>query len=72
MLELIVVMDACKLKIAMGRAKCLEKDNGELEAKLHSQTNNLKLSTKTIKYFQLSILELSCHAPITQEQVEDL
>jgi hypothetical protein len=35
-LELVIVMDVHKLKIARDQAKCLEKENGKLEAKLRS------------------------------------
>jgi uncharacterized coiled-coil protein SlyX len=37
-----------------------------------TQANNLKESTKSIEHLQLNIQELSCHAPITQEQLENL
>ncbi len=70
-MELIVVMDAHEFKIAKDRIEHLEKENGELEAKLRSQANDLKQSIETIKCFQQSIYKLSCHAPISQEQLAD-
>lgn len=47
-------------------------ENVDLDTKLHSQEDNLKESTKTIECLQLSIQELSYHAPIIQDQLEDL
>jgi hypothetical protein len=43
-------MDACELKIAKEWTKCLEKENVDLDAKLHSQVDDLKESTKTIEH----------------------
>jgi len=43
-------MDVCELKIAKERAKCLERENADLDAKLNSQVDDLKESIKTIKH----------------------
>jgi hypothetical protein len=64
-LELAVAMDACEFRIAIERTKHLEKENDNLNTRLCSQANDLREFTKTIKHLQLSIQELSCHAPIT-------
>lgn len=55
MLELLVIMDAHELIITTKRAKCLEKENVDLNVTLHSQVDNLKESTETIERLQLSI-----------------
>jgi hypothetical protein len=55
LLALTVAMDAHELEITMDRTKHLEKDNGELEAKLCSQVHNLKQSIETINHLQLNI-----------------
>jgi hypothetical protein len=70
--ELVVAMDAHKLKIATKQTKRLEKENVDLNTKLSSQVANLRESIKTIERLQLSIQEPSCHVPITRKQLEDL
>jgi hypothetical protein len=65
-------MDACELKIARKQAKHLEKENADFDVKLCSQVDDLKKSIETIERLQLSVQELSYHAPITHEQLEDL
>jgi hypothetical protein len=65
-------MDVCELKIARKQAKHLEKENADLDVKLRSQVDDLKKSIETIERLQLSAQELSYHAPITHEQLEDM
>jgi hypothetical protein len=65
-------MDVCELIIVIERAKCLKNENVNLDAKLWYHVNDLKKFTETIECLQLSVLELSYHAPISQEQLEDL
>ncbi len=65
-------MDTCELRITTKWAKHLKKENGDLDAKLHSQIDDVWESTKTIECLQLSIQELSYHALIIHEQLEDL
>jgi hypothetical protein len=48
-------MDAHEFIITTKRAKCLEKENVDLNARLHSQVDNLRESTETIERLQLSI-----------------
>lgn len=48
-------MDVCEFRIAMEWAKHLEKENGDLNAKLHFQVDDLKESTKSIEHMQLNI-----------------
>jgi hypothetical protein len=64
-LELVVAMDARKLKFTRDQTKCLEKKIVDLDVRLHSHANDFKKSTETIKCLQLNVQELSCHAPIT-------
>jgi len=56
-------MDAHELKFATKWTKRLEKEIANLDARLHSQANHLKTSTKTIKHLHLSVQKLSYHAP---------
>jgi hypothetical protein len=67
-----LVADACKLKIATKQIKCLEKENVNLNTRLHSQVDDLKEYIETIECLQLNIQELSYHTPITHEQLEDM
>jgi hypothetical protein len=71
-LKLVIAMDVHELIIAMEQNKHLKKENVELNIRMRPQVNNLKESTETIKHLQFNIQELSCHAPIIQEQLEDL
>ncbi len=66
-LELIATMDVCEFKITIEWTKRLKKENADLNTRLHSKANDLKKSTKTIERLQLSVQEMSCHVPITQE-----
>jgi hypothetical protein len=53
-LELIVVMDSHKFKIATDQTKRLEKEKMDLDVRLHSQVDDLKKSTKTIEFLQFN------------------
>jgi hypothetical protein len=64
-LEFVVTMDMHELKIMTKWAKHFEKENTNLDVRLHSQAKNLKKTIETIEWLQLSVQELSCHAPIT-------
>ncbi len=48
-------MDVHELKIAMEWAKRLEKENVDLDTKLHSQADDLKEFIKTLERLQLNI-----------------
>jgi septal ring factor EnvC (AmiA/AmiB activator) len=65
-------MDVHEFKITTNWAKRMEKETTDLDAKLRSQVDDLKKSTKTIECIQLNVQKLSYHAPIIQEQLEDL
>ncbi len=71
-LELVVIMDVHELHIATKGAKRLEKENENLNIKLHSQIDDLGKSIETIEHLQLSVQGLSYHVSIIQEQLEDL
>jgi FtsZ-binding cell division protein ZapB len=71
-LEFIVALNVCGFRIAINWAKHFEKERMDLDVRLCSQAYDFRKSIETIERLQLNVQELSCHAPITQEQLDVL